>query len=183
MKVNLRVRERRDRQNVLGPVDTHVLLTHQTRCTLLVRVCHFLVLKPQTPVYRPGPGPRSRSTCCPQMRPPQTGVFRSRSQMRPPTDRVFEGVQQMRPPRTRVLGGVRQWPVPVHRTPVGPGVITCTCILYSDTCLLYMFVYYESRKRDLQIRLMNEGRDDERLKTRVEESTCLTYTGFHDKTN
>ncbi len=44
-------------------------------------------------------------------------------------------------------------------------------------------VYYESRKRDLKIRLMNEGRCDERLKTRVEESTCLTYTGLHDKTN
>jgi hypothetical protein len=38
MKVNLRVRERRDRQNVLGPVDTHVLLTHQTRCALLVPI-------------------------------------------------------------------------------------------------------------------------------------------------
>ena len=35
----------------------------------------------------------------------------------------------------------------------------------------------------LKMRLMNEGRCDERLKTRVEESTCLTYTGFHDKTN
>ncbi len=44
-------------------------------------------------------------------------------------------------------------------------------------------VYYESRKRELKIRLMNEGRCDERLKTRVEECTCLTYTGFHDKTN
>jgi hypothetical protein len=30
---------------------------------------------------------------------------------------------------------------------------------------------------------MNEGRCDERLKVRVEESTCLTYTGLHDKTN
>jgi hypothetical protein len=37
-------------------------------------------------------------------------------------------------------------------------------------------VYYESRKRELKIRLMNEGRCDERLKARVEESTCLTYT-------
>jgi hypothetical protein len=27
---------------------------------------------------------------------------------------------------------------------------------------------------------MNEGRYDERLKARVEESTCLTYTGLHD---
>jgi hypothetical protein len=40
-------------------------------------------------------------------------------------------------------------------------------------------VYHESRKRELKIRLMNEGRFDERLKTRVEESTtgstCLTY--------
>ena len=33
------------------------------------------------------------------------------------------------------------------------------------------FVYYESRKGELKIRLMNEGRCDERLKTRVEEST------------
>ena len=44
-------------------------------------------------------------------------------------------------------------------------------------------VYYESRKRELKIRLMDEGRCDERLKARVEESTCLTYTGLHDKTN
>ena len=34
-----------------------------------------------------------------------------------------------------------------------------------------VIVYYESRKREIQIRLMNEGRSDERLKTRVEEST------------
>ncbi len=41
--------------------------------------------------------------------------------------------------------------------------------------LTVMFiVYYESRNRDLKIRLMNEGRCDERLKTRIEESTCLT---------
>ncbi len=39
-------------------------------------------------------------------------------------------------------------------------------------------VYYESRKRELKTRLMNEGRYDERLKARVEESTCLTYTGL-----
>jgi hypothetical protein len=44
-------------------------------------------------------------------------------------------------------------------------------------------VLYKSRKRELKTRLMNEGRCDERLKTSVEESTCLTYTGFHDKTN
>ncbi len=44
-------------------------------------------------------------------------------------------------------------------------------------------VYYESRKRELKIRLMNEGRCDERLKARVEESACLTYTGLYDKTN
>ena len=39
-------------------------------------------------------------------------------------------------------------------------------------------VYYESRKRELKIRLMDEGRCDERLQARVEESTCLTYTGL-----
>jgi hypothetical protein len=44
-------------------------------------------------------------------------------------------------------------------------------------------VYYESRKRELKRRLMNEGRCDERLKAKVEESTCLTYTGLNDKTN
>ncbi len=44
-------------------------------------------------------------------------------------------------------------------------------------------VYYESRKRELKIRLMNEGWYNKILKARVEESTCLTYTGFHDKTN
>ena len=49
--------------------------------------------------------------------------------------------------------------------------------------VLNLFVYYESRKWEVKIRLMNEGRYDERLKTRIEESTCLTYTGFHDKTN
>ncbi len=48
---------------------------------------------------------------------------------------------------------------------------------------MIVVVYYESRKRELQIRLMNEGRCDERLKTRVEESTFLTYTGLHYKTN
>jgi hypothetical protein len=31
-------------------------------------------------------------------------------------------------------------------------------------------------------RVRDEGRCDERLKGRVEESTCLTYTGLHDKT-
>jgi hypothetical protein len=48
---------------------------------------------------------------------------------------------------------------------------------------MYWIVYYESRKRELKIRLMNEGRCDERLKDRVEESAHLTYTGLHDKTN
>ncbi len=42
-------------------------------------------------------------------------------------------------------------------------------------------VYYESRKRELKIKLMNEGRCDERLKAKVEESTCLTYTGLHEE--
>jgi hypothetical protein len=30
----------------------------------------------------------------------------------------------------------------------------------------------------MKVRLMNEGRCDERLQVRVEESTRLTYTGF-----
>jgi hypothetical protein len=39
-------------------------------------------------------------------------------------------------------------------------------------------VYCESRKRELKKRRKNEDRCDERLKTKSEESTCLTYTGF-----
>ena len=35
-------------------------------------------------------------------------------------------------------------------------------------------VYYEWRKREVKIRLMNESRYDERLKVRVEESTYVT---------
>jgi hypothetical protein len=36
-------------------------------------------------------------------------------------------------------------------------------------------VYDESRKREAKIRLIHEGRCDERLKARVEEDTCLTH--------
>ena len=53
----------------------------------------------------------------------------------------------------------------------------------SSDRVLYKIVYYESRKREVKIRLVNEGRSDERLKSRVEESTDLTYTGLNDKTS
>jgi hypothetical protein len=39
-------------------------------------------------------------------------------------------------------------------------------------------LYYESIKRELQTRPINECRCDERLKTKTEESTHLTYTGL-----
>ena len=39
-------------------------------------------------------------------------------------------------------------------------------------------VYYESIKRDLKIRPIYECRCDERLKTKVEESTRLTCPGL-----
>jgi hypothetical protein len=39
-------------------------------------------------------------------------------------------------------------------------------------------VYYESIKRKLKTRPIYECRCDERLKTNVEESTRLTYTGL-----
>ncbi len=38
------------------------------------------------------------------------------------------------------------------------------------------FVYYEMTKRKLNKRLIYECRCDERLKTKGERSTCLTYT-------
>ena len=40
------------------------------------------------------------------------------------------------------------------------------------------FVYSESLKRELKRRLIYECRCDERLKTKTEESTRLTYTGL-----
>jgi len=39
-------------------------------------------------------------------------------------------------------------------------------------------VYYESIKRELKRRLVYECRCDERLKTKTEEFTRLTYTGL-----
>ena len=42
-------------------------------------------------------------------------------------------------------------------------------------------VHYESRKRELKKRRKNGYRCDERLKTKVEESTCPTYTGLYEE--
>jgi hypothetical protein len=39
-------------------------------------------------------------------------------------------------------------------------------------------VYYESTKRELKTRSINECRCDERPKTKAEESTHFTYTGL-----
>ena len=41
-----------------------------------------------------------------------------------------------------------------------------------------MFVYYESRKRDLKTRPIYKCRCDESLKTKSEKSTRLVYTGL-----
>ena len=40
------------------------------------------------------------------------------------------------------------------------------------------FVYYETIRREIHRRLIYECRCDERLKTKVEGSTRLTYTGL-----
>jgi hypothetical protein len=45
---------------------------------------------------------------------------------------------------------------------------------FVNICLLH----YEGIKRELQRRPIYEYRYDERLKTKVEGSTCLTYTGL-----
>jgi hypothetical protein len=44
---------------------------------------------------------------------------------------------------------------------------------------LCFLLYYESINRELQTRPINECRSDERLKTKVEEPTCLTCTGLN----
>jgi hypothetical protein len=41
-----------------------------------------------------------------------------------------------------------------------------------------MFVYYESRKRELKTKPIYECRCDERLETKTEKSTRLAYTGL-----
>ncbi len=43
---------------------------------------------------------------------------------------------------------------------------------------MLFILYYESIKRDLTTRPINECRCDERLKTKSEESTRLTHTRF-----
>jgi hypothetical protein len=40
------------------------------------------------------------------------------------------------------------------------------------------FVYYESMKREIKTRPIYDCRCDERLKTKAEETVCLTYTGL-----
>jgi hypothetical protein len=44
--------------------------------------------------------------------------------------------------------------------------------------MILFFVYYSSIKRELKTRPIYECRYDERLKTKTEESTRLTYTGL-----
>ena len=41
-----------------------------------------------------------------------------------------------------------------------------------------LVVYYESIKREVKIKPISECLSDERLKTKTEESTRLTYTGL-----
>jgi len=67
-----------------------------------------------------------------------------------------------------------------HDHGVGAGVNTT---LLSDTLKSIslaesteIFIYYNSRKREVQIRPIYECRSDERPKTQVEESTRLVYT-------
>ena len=43
---------------------------------------------------------------------------------------------------------------------------------------MFIVVYYETIKRELKTRPIYECRCDERLKTKVEESTRFTYTGL-----
>ena len=43
---------------------------------------------------------------------------------------------------------------------------------------MHWVVYYESRKRELKTRPIYKCRCDERLKTKSEKSTRLTYTGL-----
>jgi hypothetical protein len=52
-------------------------------------------------------------------------------------------------------------------------------LLRDLVCVYCIFVYYESRKWELKTKPICECRCDERLKTKTEKSTRLTYTGLH----
>ncbi len=52
----------------------------------------------------------------------------------------------------------------------------CTYVSEEWGNIAYLVVYYETINRELNKRLIYECRCDERLKTKVERSTCLTYT-------
>ena len=51
-------------------------------------------------------------------------------------------------------------------------------MIHHDKNLFVVFVDYESIKRKIKRRLIYEYRCDERLKTKIEESTLLTDTGL-----
>jgi hypothetical protein len=53
--------------------------------------------------------------------------------------------------------------------------VTVFASVRNRDCLV---VYCESIKRELKIKPISECRCDERLQTKSEESTCLTYTGL-----
>ncbi len=52
----------------------------------------------------------------------------------------------------------------------------CTYVSEEWGNITYLVVYYETINRELNKRLIYECRCDERLKIKVERSTCLTYT-------
>ncbi len=54
----------------------------------------------------------------------------------------------------------------------------CSLFIYCETPPVYVFVDYESKKREIKRRLIYEYRYDERLKTKKEESTRLSDTGL-----
>jgi hypothetical protein len=51
-------------------------------------------------------------------------------------------------------------------------------IYHNDKFFDSIFVYYESRKRELKTKPIYECRCDERLKTKSDKSTRLVYTGL-----
>ena len=62
--------------------------------------------------------------------------------------------------------------------PVFSGLKTTSKPSVCSSTVPTLFVYYESIKRELKIRPIYECRCDERLKTKAEESTRLSYTGL-----
>ena len=95
--------------------------------------------------------------------------------------KYFRGSWERRYGRRDCVGHVtcyKNWPIDISIPVTCLQIVACCQCSFLSYCTAKLFVYYLSIKWELKTKPMYECRCDERLKTKSEESTCLTYTGF-----